>query len=43
MNREKTICFVTILVSLTLSLVMVALQGVKTSSGFIDDVTIICR
>lgn len=28
MNREKTICFVTILVSLTLSLVMVSMVGV---------------
>ena len=28
MNREKTICFVTILVSLTLALVMVSMVGV---------------
>ena len=37
MNREKTICFVTLLVSLTLSLVMVAMVGVLLYGLFVPN------
>ena len=37
MNREKTICFVTILVSLTLSLVMVSMVGVFLYGLFVPN------
>ena len=40
MNREKTICFVTILVSLTLSLVMVAMVGVLLYGLFMPNAEI---
>ena len=37
MNREKTICFVTILVSLTLSLVVVSMVGVFLYGLFVPN------